>query len=176
MRPRPSIPSCSGESVTIASLRVRASRVTRVYETPPQGSAHGMIETMDSPGLGCARGTTSPPSVSGISASSSPRIRVASARLSLEAAGIHADLSKHRVTEETIQLLIALAAERDVAGRRDALFRGERVNTTEDRAALHVALRMPRERSLVVDGQDVVRDVHDVLDRMAALARAGSLR
>ena len=99
-------------------------------------------------------------------------------RLSLEAAGIHADLSKHRVTQDTIALLLDLAAERHVAARRDAMFRGEHVNATEDRPALHVALRMPRERSLVVDGQDVVRDVHEVLDRMAALAhdvRSGEL-
>ena len=101
------------------------------------------------------------------------------ARLSFEAAGIHADLSKHRVTEETVELLLALASERGVAERRDAMFRGERVNVTEDRAALHVALRMPRDRSLVVDGRDLVRDVHDVLDRMRAFAdrvRSGEWR
>ncbi len=92
-------------------------------------------------------------------------------RLSLEAAGIHADLSKHRVTGETMRLLLALAEERGVFERRDAMFRGEHVNTTEDRPALHVALRMPRDRSLVVDGRDVVREVHEVLDRMAAFAR-----
>jgi glucose-6-phosphate isomerase len=100
-------------------------------------------------------------------------------RLTLEAAGIHADLSKHRVTGETVALLLALAEERGVAARRDAMFRGEHVNPTEDRPALHVALRMPRDRSLVVDGRDVVRDVHDVLDRMAAFAarvRSGEWR
>jgi glucose-6-phosphate isomerase len=91
-------------------------------------------------------------------------------RLALEAAGIHADLSKHRVTEETVRLLLGLAADRHVAERRDAMFRGAHVNPTEDRPALHVALRMPRERSLVVDGRDVVRDVHEVLDRMGGLA------
>jgi glucose-6-phosphate isomerase len=91
-------------------------------------------------------------------------------RLSFEAAGIHADLSKHRVTAETVELLLGLAREREVEGRRDAMFRGEHVNRTEDRPALHVALRMPRERSLVVDGRDVVREVHEVLDRMASLA------
>jgi glucose-6-phosphate isomerase len=91
-------------------------------------------------------------------------------RLALEAAGIHADLSKHRVTEETVRLLLGLAAARNVAERRDAMFRGAHVNPTEDRPALHVALRMPRERSLVVDGRDVVRDVHQVLDRMGGLA------
>ncbi len=100
-------------------------------------------------------------------------------RLSLEAAGIHADLSKHRVTAETVSLLLDLARERDVAGRRDAMFRGEHVNRSEDRPALHVALRMPRSRSLVVDGRDVVREVHDVLDRMAAFSdrvRSGEWR
>jgi glucose-6-phosphate isomerase len=93
-------------------------------------------------------------------------------RLTLDAAGIHADLSKHRVTAETVPLLLALAEERGVAARRDAMFRGEHVNVSEDRPALHVALRMPRSASLVVDGRDVVRDVHEVLDRMAALATA----
>ena len=100
-------------------------------------------------------------------------------RLSFEAAGIHADLSKHRVTAETVDLLLALARERRVPERRDAMLRGEHVNLTEDRPALHVALRMPRGRSLVVDGRDVVRDVHEVLDRMASFAdrvRSGEWR
>jgi glucose-6-phosphate isomerase len=100
-------------------------------------------------------------------------------RLAVDAVGIHADLSKHRVTAETMPLLVELARERGVAERRDAMFRGEHVNRTEDRPALHVALRMPRERSLVVDGRDVVRDVHEVLDRMADLAvrvRSGEWR
>ena len=100
-------------------------------------------------------------------------------RLSFEAAGVHADLSKHRVTAETVDLLLALALERGVAERRDAMLRGEHVNLTEDRPALHVALRMPRGRSLVVDGRDVVRDVHEVLDRMASFAdrvRSGEWR
>jgi glucose-6-phosphate isomerase len=101
------------------------------------------------------------------------------ARLALEVEGIRADLSKHRITEETVPLLLALADERGVAARRDAMFRGEHVNTTEDRPALHVALRMPRARSLVVDGRDVVRDVHEVLDRMTSFAervRSGEWR
>ena len=93
-------------------------------------------------------------------------------RLSFEAAGIHADLSKHRVTEETIALLLALAEERGVAARRDAMFRGQHVNRSEDRPALHVALRMPRGASLVADGRDVVRDVHEVLDQMATFSNA----
>jgi glucose-6-phosphate isomerase len=100
-------------------------------------------------------------------------------RLSFETAGIHADLSKHRVTAETVDLLLALARERRVAEHRDAMLRGEHVNRSEDRPALHVALRMPRGRSLVVDGTDVVRDVHEVLDRMASLAervRSGEWR
>ena len=100
-------------------------------------------------------------------------------RLTWEAAGIHADLSKHRVTGETLALLLALASERGVTERRDAMFRGEHVNATEDRPALHVALRLPRDRSLVVDGRDVVRDVHEVLDRMAAFServRSGEWR
>jgi glucose-6-phosphate isomerase len=100
-------------------------------------------------------------------------------RLAVDAAGIHADLSKHRVTAETMPLLVELARDRGVVERRDAMFRGEHVNRTEDRPALHVALRMPRERSLVVDSRDVVRDVHEVLDRMAVLAdrvRSGEWR
>jgi glucose-6-phosphate isomerase len=90
--------------------------------------------------------------------------------LSFEAAGVHADLSKHRVTAETMALLVELGRRRRVVERRDAMFRGEHVNRTEDRPALHVALRMPRDRSLLVDGRDVVRDVHAELDRMAAFA------
>jgi glucose-6-phosphate isomerase len=100
-------------------------------------------------------------------------------RLSFEAAGIHADVSKHRITAETVELLLTLARERRVAEHRDAMLRGEHVNRTENRPALHVALRMPRGRSLVVDGRDVVRDVHEVLDRMAAFAdrvRSGEWR
>jgi glucose-6-phosphate isomerase len=100
-------------------------------------------------------------------------------RLALEAEGIYLDYSKHRVTDETIALLVQLAEETGVAERRDAMFRGERINVTEDRPVLHVALRMPRERSLVVDDRDVVRDVHEVLDRMSAFCdrvRSGEWR
>jgi glucose-6-phosphate isomerase len=93
------------------------------------------------------------------------------ARLTFEAAGIHADLSKHRVTAQTVELLLALARERGVEARRDAMLRGERINVSEDRSVLHTALRLPRERSLVVDGRDVVRDVHEVLDRMASFSQ-----
>src|SRR5215831_18882077 len=88
-------------------------------------------------------------------------------RLVAEAGGLFLDDSKNRVTDETLRLLRALADEAGVAARRDAMFAGEHVNVTEDRAVLHVALRMPRGRSLVVDGRDVVADVHEVLDRMA---------
>ena len=88
-------------------------------------------------------------------------------RLTMEAAGLYLDYSKNRVTDETMQLLVELAGESGVAERRDAMFRGEHINVSEDRAVLHVALRMPRTASLVVDGTDVVRQVHEVLDRMA---------
>ena len=87
-------------------------------------------------------------------------------RMSHEACGLYVDLSKHRVTDETLDLLVALAEECDVAGRRDAMFRGEHINTTEDRPVLHTALRLPRSATLVVDGVDVVAEVHAVLDRM----------
>ena len=88
----------------------------------------------------------------------------------MTACGIHADLSKQRVTTETLQLLVRLARERGVPERISAMFAGERINPTEDRSVLHVALRMPRDASLVVDGIDVVAEVHDVLDRMATFA------
>ena len=91
-------------------------------------------------------------------------------RLTAEAAGIALDYSKHLVTNDTLELLRKLAAERGLEERIAAMFRGERVNVSEDRPALHVALRMPRSRSLVVDGVDVVKEVHEVLDRMGAFA------
>jgi glucose-6-phosphate isomerase len=87
-------------------------------------------------------------------------------RLTAEAVGLYLDYSKNRVTDETMRLLVDLAAESGVPERRDQMFRGEHINVSEDRAVLHVALRMPREASLVVDGADVVREVHEVLDRM----------
>jgi glucose-6-phosphate isomerase len=86
------------------------------------------------------------------------------------AEGLYLDYSKHRVTGETLRLLVALAEQCGVAERREAMFRGDHINVSEDRAVLHVALRMPRERSLVVDGADVVKEVHEVLDRMSAFA------
>src|SRR5579863_6564615 len=91
-------------------------------------------------------------------------------RLTAEAAGLFLDYSKNRVTDETMRLLLELAAESGVAEHRDAMFRGEHINTSENRAVLHVALRMPRTASLVVDGADVVQQVHEVLDRMADFA------
>jgi glucose-6-phosphate isomerase len=87
--------------------------------------------------------------------------------LTVEAAGIYADFSKNHMTRETVSLLLSLAEAVDLPARRDAMFRGEHVNTTEDRAALHTALRLPRDASLVVDGNDVVPGVHAVLDRMS---------
>ncbi|MDX6286588.1 MAG: glucose-6-phosphate isomerase [Frankiales bacterium] len=88
-------------------------------------------------------------------------------RLTVEAGELYLDYSKNLVTDETLRLLLALSERAGVAELANAMFRGEHINVTEDRAVLHVALRMPRDASLVVDGQDVVRDVHDVLDRMA---------
>ena len=92
-------------------------------------------------------------------------------RLAAEAAGIYLDYSKNRVTDETLGLLIDLAEESRLAERRDAMFNGERINVSENRSVLHVALRMPRGTSLLVDGVDVVAEVHAVLDRMANFAR-----
>ncbi|HZP67666.1 MAG TPA: glucose-6-phosphate isomerase [Rudaea sp.] len=87
-----------------------------------------------------------------------------------EAAGLYFDYSKNRVNDETLRLLFALARDSGVRERIDAMFRGERINTTEGRAVLHVALRAPREETIRVDGTNVVAAVHDVLDRMSAFA------
>ena len=92
-------------------------------------------------------------------------------RLSAEAEGIFLDYSKNRVTDETLDLLVALAEESGVAEHRDKMFAGEHINVSEDRAVLHVALRMPRDATLVVDGVDVVAEVHQVLDPMTDFAR-----
>jgi glucose-6-phosphate isomerase len=89
-------------------------------------------------------------------------------RLVAESAGLFLDYSKNRITDETVRLLIQLARERGVAERRDAMFRGEKINITENRAVLHVALRAPRGAQIKVDGEDVVPEVHAVLDKMAA--------
>jgi glucose-6-phosphate isomerase len=88
-------------------------------------------------------------------------------RLTAEAVGLFLDYSKNRVTDETLALLLQLAAESGLKPRIEAMFRGDKINVTEDRAVLHVALRAPRGESIVVDGQDVVPEVHAVLDRMA---------
>ena len=92
-------------------------------------------------------------------------------RLTTEAAGVYLDYSKNRVTDETIELLLQLAAESGLRERIDAMFRGDKINITENRAVLHVALRAPRGASIVVDGKNVVPDVHAVLDRMADIRR-----
>jgi len=100
-------------------------------------------------------------------------------RLVAEGAGLYLDFSKNRITDETLMLLGGLAQQRGVFERREAMFAGEHINVSEDRAVLHVALRMPRERSLVVDGEDVVKQVHETLDRMAAFCervRSGGWR
>jgi glucose-6-phosphate isomerase len=92
-------------------------------------------------------------------------------RLTARAAGLYLDYSKNRVTDQTMRLLTELAAESGLEQRRDMMMRGERINASEDRAVLHVALRMPKGSSLVVDGVDVVAQVHEVLDRMTDFAR-----
>jgi glucose-6-phosphate isomerase len=90
-----------------------------------------------------------------------------SERLALEAVGIYLDYSKNRVTDETLKLLLQLAEESGLRARIDAMFRGEKINITEDRAVLHVALRAPRGATIVVDGENVVPQVHAVLNKMA---------
>src|SRR5438309_931169 len=89
-------------------------------------------------------------------------------RLTAEAAGLYLDYSKHRITDATLALLLRLAEECGLARRIDAMFSGEKINVTEQRAALHVALRAPKHEQMLVDGVDVVPEVHAVLDRMAA--------
>jgi glucose-6-phosphate isomerase len=91
-------------------------------------------------------------------------------RFSVEDVGLYFDYSKHRITDETLRLLINLATECRLRDRIDAMFRGDRINATEDRAALHAALRAPKQASIVIDGQDVVPEVHAVLGRMTAFA------
>jgi glucose-6-phosphate isomerase len=91
-------------------------------------------------------------------------------RLTLEAEGLYLDYSKNRITDETIRLLIALAEECGLRQKIDAMFRGEKINVTENRAVLHVALRAPKGQSIEVDGQDVVPEVHAVLEKMAGFA------
>jgi glucose-6-phosphate isomerase len=91
-------------------------------------------------------------------------------KLTAEGAGLFLDYSKNRVTETTLKLLLQLAEECDLRGRIDAMFRGEKINTTEKRAVLHVALRAPKSATILVDGKNVVPAVHDVLDKMATFS------
>jgi glucose-6-phosphate isomerase len=91
-------------------------------------------------------------------------------RLAVEAVDLYLDYSKHRITDETLRLLLDLAAESGLRERIDAMFRGDKINVTENRAVLHVALRAPRDRQIIVDGQDVVPEVHRVLDKMTEFA------
>jgi glucose-6-phosphate isomerase len=88
-------------------------------------------------------------------------------RLALEAVGLYLDYSKNRLTDETLKLLLQLAQESGLRGRIEAMFRGEKINITENRAVLHVALRAPKDASILVDGKNVVPEVHAVLDKMA---------
>src|SRR5229473_6890800 len=88
-------------------------------------------------------------------------------RLTAEAVGIYLDYSKHRITDETLRLLMRLAEESGLRHRIDAMFRGEKINVTERRAVLHVALRAPKGQTIIVDGENVVPQVHTVLDKMA---------
>jgi glucose-6-phosphate isomerase len=100
-------------------------------------------------------------------------------RLTLDAAGIYLDYSKNLVTDETVRLLVALAGEAGLRERIDAMFRGDRINVTEQRSVLHVALRAPRGATILVDGENVVPQVHAVLDRMTGFAnrvRSGEWR
>jgi glucose-6-phosphate isomerase len=100
-------------------------------------------------------------------------------RFSIEAVGLYLDYSKNRITDETLKFLLQLAEECDLQTRIDAMFRGEKINITENRAVLHVALRAPRNASIVVDGENVVPQVHAVLDKMADFSdriRSGAWR
>ena len=100
-------------------------------------------------------------------------------RFAADGAGLYLDYSKNRVTDETLRLLLQLAEESGLKARIDAMFRGDKINVSEQRAVLHVALRMPLGRSIVVDGEDVVPEIHAVLDKMADFServRSGTWR
>jgi glucose-6-phosphate isomerase len=102
-----------------------------------------------------------------------------SERMTAEAAGVFLDYSKNRIDDETLRLLIELAEQSGLRARIEAMFRGEKINVTENRAVLHVALRAPRGETIVVDGKNVVLEVHAVLDKMVAFAngiRSGQLK
>ena len=92
-------------------------------------------------------------------------------RYAVEGAGLHLDYSKNRITDETIPLLIQLAEECKLRAHIEAMFNGEKINATEQRAVLHTALRAPEGKQIVVDGKDVVPEVHKVLERMERFAR-----
>src|SRR5208283_4294973 len=85
--------------------------------------------------------------------------------LAVEAAGLYLDYSKNRITDQTLKLLVQLAKETDLRGRIAAMFSGEKINLTENRAVLHVALRAPKSETILVDGKNVVPEVHAVLDK-----------
>lgn len=87
-------------------------------------------------------------------------------RMTAEAVGIYFDYSKHRITDETLRLLLQLAEESGLQTHIDAMSRGEKINVTEKRAVLHIALRTPKGQSIIVDGEDVIPQVHAVLDKM----------
>lgn len=91
-------------------------------------------------------------------------------RMTVEAVGIFLDYSKNLIDDETLRLLVELAEQSGLRGKIDAMFRGEKINITENRAVLHVALRAPKGSSIVVDGKNVVPEVHAVLDKMAEFA------
>ena len=91
-------------------------------------------------------------------------------RMLVQGAGVTLDFSRQRVDGQVLGALLGLLTEREVLQRRDAMFAGERINVTENRSVLHIALRLPRDASLVVDGVDVVPEVHQVLDRMGAFS------
>ncbi|MGC2604002.1 MAG: glucose-6-phosphate isomerase, partial [Silvibacterium sp.] len=91
-------------------------------------------------------------------------------RLTVEAEGVYLDYSKHRITDETLKLLLQLAEDSGVKARMEAMFRGDKINITEDRAVLHIALRAPKGATINVHGKNVVPEVHEVLDRMAAFS------
>ena len=91
-------------------------------------------------------------------------------RMAIESAGLYLDYSKNRITEETMTLLLQLANQANLKARIDAMFAGEKINSTENRAVLHVALRAPRDRAILVDGKNVVPEVYEVLDAMSDFA------
>src|SRR5881397_968542 len=92
-------------------------------------------------------------------------------RMTAEAVGLYLDYSKNRITDKTLKLLLQLAEESGLRARIDAMFRGEKINVTENRAVLHVALRAPKDASIVVDGVDVIPEVHAVLDKMSEFSQ-----